>query len=161
MTNYGDVEEEAAVTDRGSKSQPTGDTTGLLHTFLHTVRSQKNITIVEAFYSPRFSQRSLHLSVCFFSYPLKHSTFVCIEEHVIKVAAAIATQLFGLVQPRNINLKYKSAQELNSFPGNKTLILEGKDVASVLSQGRFVRQVDVMGEMTYWCIDLFAKCTNI
>lgn len=41
------------------------------------------------------------------------------------------------------------------------LIFEGKDVASVLSQGRFVRQVDVMGEMTYWCIDLFAECTNI
>lgn len=48
VTNYGDLDEDDGVADRGSECQSIGDTTGLLHTFSHTLRSYEDIIIVLA-----------------------------------------------------------------------------------------------------------------
>lgn len=51
-------------------------------------------------------------------------------------------------------------QELNSCPGNSALILEGRDMASSFKSRQNWDGWGMMVGMTYWCIDLFAKCTN-
>lgn len=51
VTNYGDLDGDDGAADRGSKCQSIGDTTGLLHTFSHTLRSYEDIIIVSACHS--------------------------------------------------------------------------------------------------------------
>lgn len=95
VTNYGDLDGDDGAADRGSKCQSIGDTTGLLHTFSHTLRSYEDIIIVSACHS--FFLRKATVLVfffCVFFLPPKNSILVCTEEHFLKVASERATQLF-------------------------------------------------------------------
>lgn len=102
VTNYGDLNREAGVTDRGSKCPSVGNTTGLLHTFSHTVRSLEGHCHCRCF--PLFFLRKATICQWFFL-ASKAQYFNVHWGAFFKVAAVRATQLFGPVQPRNANLK--------------------------------------------------------